>query len=88
MIYMDATAVFGKVDNESWTSPANIIQKQTLKEGIKSKKPSKIPNQQQALILPALREPYQLTKSHPTPAVTHGDELIIRTHTVGRESHA
>lgn len=88
MIYIDATAVLGKAGAVSHNLLPSVEQNHDSEVESKALGYGSIPKHQEALVLNALRQPYQLVSTYSTPYVRHGDEMIIRTHTVGRELFA
>jgi hypothetical protein len=43
----------------------------------------KVPGTQSALLLRAIRQPYELIGDHSVPATHHDFELLVKIHTVG-----
>ena len=63
--------------NSSEKKLATIISKCTLLEQ------SKVPEEQRALVLHAIRERFVLSRKHPTPSLRKPDELLVRIQAIG-----
>lgn len=41
------------------------------------------PENQEVLLLHAIRQPYQVTAGYPVPVIQHDDELLVRVEAIG-----